>query len=70
MHTKEELDLAILNLYKDYKDAINDYKKGDINFFQKLEKINNDSKKYTTEEVYYIAFNVILLFQEDNNIID
>ena len=70
MHTKEELDLAILNLYKDYKDAINDYKKGDINFFQKLAKIKNDSKKYTTEEVYYIAFNVILLFQEDNNIID
>ena len=28
MHTKEELDKAILDLYKDYKDTIKDYKDG------------------------------------------
>lgn len=69
MHTKEELDKAILELYKDYKDALKDYKEGNVKFFYEMTKINNDEKKYTKEEVYYIGFNALLMLKKelDNN---
>lgn len=69
MHTKEELDKAILELYKDYKDALKDYKEGNVKFFYEMTKINNDEKKYTKEEVYYIGFNALLMLRKelDNN---
>jgi len=65
MYTKEELDIAIIKLYTDYKEFVKKYKKHDITLINKLIEINNDEKKYTKEEVYYIAFNSLLLLQED-----
>lgn len=65
MHTKEELDRAILNLYKDYKDTIKDYKDGNLKFLYEVNKINNEEKKYTREEVYYICLNVLVLLEHD-----
>ncbi len=65
MHTKEELDMAIIKLYTDYKESIKKYKKGDTTLINKLIEINKDEKNYTREEVYYIAFNSLLLLQED-----
>ena len=46
MHTKEELDRAILSLYKDYKYTIKDYKDGNLKFLYDVNKINNEEKKY------------------------
>lgn len=65
MHTKEELDRAILNLYKDYKDTIKDYKDGNLKFLYDVNKINNEEKKYTREEVYYICLNTLVLLEHD-----
>lgn len=65
MHTQEELNRAILDLYHDYKECIKDYKKNDFGFISKLCKINNDNKKYTKEEVYFIGFNALLMLQSD-----
>lgn len=65
MHTKEELDRAILNLYKDYKDTIKDYKDGNLKFLYDVNKINNEEKKYTREEVYYICLNELVLLEHD-----
>ena len=63
MHTKEELDRAILNLYKDYKDTIKDYKDCNLKFLYDVNKINNEEKKYTREEVYYICLNTLVLLE-------
>ena len=52
MHTKEELDRAILNLYKDYKDTIKDYKDGNLKFLYEVNKINNEEKNVYVLEVY------------------
>ena len=65
MYTKEELDRAILNLYKDYKDTIKDYKDGNLKFLYDVNKINNEEKKYTREEVYYICLNALALLEHD-----
>lgn len=63
MHTKEELDRAILNLYKDYKDTIKDYKDVNLKLLYDVNKINSEEKKYTREEVYYIGFECISTFR-------
>lgn len=65
MHTKEELDRAILNLYKDYKDTIKDYKDGNLKLLYDVNKINSEEKKYTREEVYYIGLNALALLEQD-----
>lgn len=54
MHTKEELDRAILNLYKDYKDTIKDYKDGNLKFLYEVNKINNEEK--STQEKKFIIY--------------
>ena len=65
MYTKEELDRAILNLYKDYKDTIKDYKNGNLKFLYDVNKISSEEKKYTREEVYYIGLNALALLEQD-----
>ncbi len=65
MRTKEELDIAVMKLYNNYKEVARKYKQGDISLINKLVEINNDEKKYTKEEVYYIGFNALLLLQND-----
>ena len=65
MHTKEKLDKAILDLYKDYKDTIKDYKDGNMKFIYDVNKINNEEKKYTKYEVYYIGLNALALLEQD-----
>lgn len=65
MHTQEELDKAILELYKDYKDVLKDYEEGNLKFFYEMNKINNDERKYTKEEVYYIGFNALMMLKKD-----
>ncbi len=67
MHTKEELDIAVIKLYEDYKEAVKKYKQMDASLVNKLIEINNDEKKYTKEEVYYIGFNALVLLQNDIN---
>lgn len=54
MHTKEELDRAILNLNKDYKDTIKDYKDGNLKFLYEVNKINNEEK--STQEKKFIIY--------------
>lgn len=71
MHSKEELDKAIIDLYKDYKDIYKDYKDGNFKILFDLNKIHNEEKKYTKEEVYYIGLNALELLEQDiknNNI--
>ena len=65
MHTKEELNQAIITLYQDYKDVVDKYKKGDLRIINKLVKISKDETKYTRDEVYYICFNALMLLKED-----
>mgnify|MGYP004661606867 CR=1 FL=1 len=65
MHTKEELDRAILNLYKDYKDTIKNYKDSNLKFLYDVNKINNEEKKYTGEEACYICLNALALLEHD-----
>lgn len=65
MHRKEELDKAIIKLYNDYKDVIKDYRNGDLKILYDFAKINDEEKKYTKEEVYYIGFNALLLLEQD-----
>ena len=65
MHRKEELDKAIIILYNDYKDVIKDYRNGDLKILYDFAKINDEEKKYTKEEVYYIGFNALLLLEQD-----
>ena len=65
MHKKEELDMAILQLYEDYKKVIKKYKKGDLSLIEELIKINDDERNYNKEEVYYIGFNALLLLKID-----
>lgn len=66
MHTKEELDMAVIKLYNSYKDTIRDYKSGNIKLFSDLIKISEEETKYSKGEVYYIGFNALLLLE--NNI--
>ena len=65
MRNKEELDIAVIKLYGDYRETIKKYKKRDIAFVGKLVEISNDESNYTKEDVYYIGFNALLLLQED-----
>lgn len=65
MHTKDELDKAIIDLYKNYKDTIKDYRNGNIKFLYDINKINNEEKKYTIDEVYYIGLNALALLEQD-----
>ena len=51
MHAKEELDRAILNLYKDYKDTIKDYKDDNLKFLYDVNKINNEERKYNEKDM-------------------
>lgn len=71
MHTQEELDKAVYELYKNYKDTIKDYRNGNIKILYDLNRIKSDEKKYTINEVYYIALNALALLEQDmknNNI--
>ena len=71
MHTQDELDKAVHELYKDYKDTIKDYRNGNIKILYDLNKIKSDEKKYAINEVYYIALNALALLEQDmknNNI--
>ena len=65
MHTKEELDKAIIDLYNEYKESYRDLKNRNIKAIQDLVKINNEEKKYTREEVYYIGINALILLEDD-----
>ncbi len=64
MHTIEEIDLAVIKLYGDYRDTIKKYKNGDITFISKLVEISNDERNCPKEEAYYIGFNALLLLQD------
>lgn len=71
MHTEEELQKAILELYKDYKDIVKKMKLNDKTYIFNMAKINNDESKYTKEEVMYIGINALNLLEHDirnNNI--
>ena len=71
MHTDEELNKAILELYKDYKDIVKKMKLNDKTYIYNMAKINNDESKYTKEEVLYIGVNALSLLEQDiknNNI--
>ena len=71
MHTDEELNKAILELYKDYKDIVKKMKLNDKTYIFNLAKINKDESKYTKEEVLYIGVNALSLLEQDiknNNI--
>ena len=71
MHTDEELNKAILELYKDYKDIVKKMKLNDKTYIFNMAKINNDESKYTKEEVLYIGVNALSLLEQDiknNNI--
>ncbi len=70
MHTKEELDRAVVDLYKDYKDAIKDCQNRNIKFAYDITKITNDEQKYTKQEVYYIGMNALALLIQDIKKID
>lgn len=65
MHTQEELNKAIIELYNDYKEAMKDYKNGNCDFFREIAKIKNNGDKYTKEEVQYIGFNALMLLYDD-----
>ena len=41
MHSKEELDKAIMDLYHDYKERYKDYKEGNIKSLFDCNRINN-----------------------------
>ncbi|MBQ6282886.1 MAG: hypothetical protein IJK66_05095 [Bacilli bacterium] len=71
MHTDEELNFAILELYKDYKDIVKKMKLNDKTYIFNLAKINKDERKYKKEEVLYIGINALNLLELDiknNNI--
>ena len=71
MHTDEELNKAMLELYKDYKDIVKKMKLNDKTYIFNLAKINKDESKYTKEEVLYIGVNALSLLEQDiknNNI--
>ena len=65
MHSKEELDKAIMDLYHDYKETYKDYKEGNIRILFDFNKISNEEKKYTKDEVYYIGLNALALLEQD-----
>lgn len=67
MHNKEELDLAVLKLYNDYREVMKKYKNGDKKIIYDLLKINNDEKEYTKEEAYYIGFSALAMLTDDMN---
>ena len=71
MHTEEELNIAILELYKDYKDIVKKMKLNDKTYIFNMAKINKDESKYTKEEVLYIGINALNMLEQDiknNNI--
>lgn len=71
MHTDEELNKAIIELYKDYKDIVKKMKLNDKTYIFNMAKINRDESKYTKEEVLYIGVNALSLLEQDiknNNI--
>ena len=71
MHTEEELNKAIIELYKDYKDIVKKMKLNDKTYIFNIAKINKDESKYTKEEVLYIGVNALSLLEQDiknNNI--
>ena len=71
MHTEEELNVAILELYKDYKDIVKKMKLNDKTYIFNMAKINKDESKYTKEEVLYIGINALNMLEQDiknNNI--
>ena len=65
MHTEEELNKAIIDLYKDYKDIVKKMKLSDKTYIFNMAKINKDESKYTKEEVLYIGVNALSLLEQD-----
>ena len=65
MHTQEELDKAIIELYKEYKETFKDLKENNNKFFYDLLKMSKKEIQYTKDEVMYIGLNALALLEQD-----
>ena len=65
MHTQEELDKAVIELYKEYKETFKDLKENNNKFFYDLLKMSKKEIQYTKDEVMYIGLNALALLEQD-----